>query len=429
MLQHLNSKEVTVENLASSLRKSHEISENITETVQKLIEDVKTKGNKAVFDLTLKFDKVDLTKFGLKVTKDEIKQAYEKVSEIQIQALKKTKQRIEDFESKLLKNSELQFSPVKGLTINSTFRPLESVGCYVPGGVASYPSSLLMSVVPAKVAGVKKISVCSPALPNGDLNPLLLVGADICEVDEFYRIGGVQAIASLALGTETINPVAKIVGPGNIYVTCAKIIVSHFVDIDLPAGPSEILIYADNNANPRKIALDLIAQSEHSKHSICGVVTTSKELFNNIEKEINKLIDIAPRKEIIEHSLKTHGFYLTVNSEDEAIRFVNAFAPEHLEVFTSEPEQAVKKVSSAGLILLGDTTPVAASDYSMGTNHILPTGGYAKTRSGLSVFDFCKRVNIVSCNKEGLQSLAEDTISLAEAEGLYSHAQAVKERV
>jgi histidinol dehydrogenase len=285
-----------------------------------------------------------------------------------------------------------------------------------------------MAAIPASVAGVKRIVVCSPPSQQ-DLNPLILVACDICRVSEVYRVGGAQAIAALAYGTETISPVSKIVGAGNIYVTYAKMEVSKDVAIDLPAGPSEILVLAEDGADARLIALDLAAQAEHGTSSICGLLTTSPTLIKDVEEELAKIVAEAERREVIEEALKANGFTAVAEDIDDCIDFVNEFAPEHLQILAAEPKKLAERVYSAGLILLGPHSTAAATDYGLGPNHILPTGGYAKTASGLSVIDFLKRVNIVEISLDGLKAVAEDLITVAEGEGLYGHAKSIKERL
>ncbi|MEM3382861.1 MAG: histidinol dehydrogenase [Nitrososphaerales archaeon] len=397
--------------------------------VKEIIDEVRKNGDKALINFVKKYDgvKVDIEKF--KVEKEEIDKAYESVKEDEISALKFSKRRIENFQKTLLKRLEFKwYDKEKGIWVNNLVLPIESVGCYVPGGYSPYPSSLLMAVVPAKVAKVPRIAVCSPPMSNGNLSPILLVAADICGVDEIYKIGGAHAIAALAYGTESVKPVKKIVGPGNKYVTTAKILVSKDVAIDMPAGPSEILILADDSANPHFITLDLISQAEHSPDSVCGLVTTSKELASKVIVELEKTIVNLERVEIIKKALTQNGFIVICDCIDEAIEFVNNFAPEHLEIVTKEFDKIAKQIKSSGMILLGPYSPVSASDYCIGTNHILPTGGFAKVYSNLSVIEFVKRVSVVRCSKEGLIKMVKPISMLARREGLINHAIAVEER-
>ncbi|MEM3437363.1 MAG: histidinol dehydrogenase [Nitrososphaerales archaeon] len=397
--------------------------------VKEIIDEVRKNGDKALINFVRKYDgvKVDIEKF--KVEREEIDKAYESVKEDEISALIFSKRRIEDFQKTLLKRLEFKwYDEERDVQVTNLALPVESVGCYVPGGYSPYPSSLLMAVVPAKVAKVPRIAVCSPPMSNGNLSPILLVAADICGVDEIYKIGGAHAIAALAYGTESVKPVKKIVGAGNKYVTTAKILVSKDVAIDMPAGPSEILILADDSANPHFITLDLISQAEHSPDSVCGLVTTSKELASKVIVELEKTIVNLERVEIIKKALTQNGFIVICDCIDEAIEFVNNFAPEHLEIVTKEFDKIAKQIKSSGMILLGPYSPVSASDYCIGTNHILPTGGFAKVYSNLSVIEFVKRVSVVRCSKEGLLKMMKPISILARKEGLINHAMAVEER-
>lgn len=395
--------------------------------VKPIIADVRKRGDAALVEYTKKFDRVDLAPENLRVTKQEIKEAYNSVSAKQISALKLMKKKVEAFENRLLKQANFVVED-GGVKVRSSTRPLQSVGCYVPGGRAAYPSTLIMTVVPAKVAGVPRIVVCSPPTADGKVNPLVLVAADLCKADEVYRVGGAQAVAALAYGTETIKPVRKIVGPGNKYVTMAKLLVSREVAIDMPAGPSEVLILADETADPQLVALDMISQAEHSTDSIAGLVTTSEELAENVITEVEKRASSIRRSETVVDALMKNGFIIICESVDDAVEFANVFAPEHLEVLVEKPVEVVEKVTSAGLVLLGRYSPVAASDYCVGTNHVLPTGGFSRVFSGLSVLDFVRHVNLVECSKEGLLKIKDSIEVLAEAEDLPNHFRAVEGR-
>jgi histidinol dehydrogenase len=285
-----------------------------------------------------------------------------------------------------------------------------------------------MTVVPAKVAGVSRVVMCSPPTAKGTINPLTLVAADICKVHEIYKIGGAQAIAALTYGTESIKPVKKIVGPGNRYVTMAKILVSRDIAIDMPAGPSEILILADETANSRFIALDMISQAEHGPDSIAGLMTTSDELAEDVLKELESAVPSSKRSATILNALSNHGFMIICKTISEMVRLANDFAPEHLQIVTREPERIADKVTTAGLILIGPYSPVSASDYCYGTNHVLPTSGYSHTYSGLSVLDFVKRIGVVECSKDGLLALKNMARVVSEAENLPNHYAAIEGR-
>ena len=401
--------------------------QSVERTVKAIINEVKKQGNSALIKYTKKFDRTKLDAEKLQVAIKEIENAYEAVTEEQISAIKFMKEKIETIERLILKQArtEVENNAVRVCVLP---RPIESVGCYVPGGRAAYPSTLAMAVVPAKLAGVPRIVVCSPPTTKGIVSPLMLVAADICGVDEVYRIGGVQAIAALAYGTESIRSVRKIVGPGNKYVTMAKILVSREVAIDMPAGPSEILILADESANPRFIALDMISQAEHGVDSIAGLITTSKELAEKVLCELEKIVAHAYREAIVKEALLKYGFIITCENVNEIIELANLFAPEHVEVLMREPMEVSEKVMSAGAISIGPYSPVSLSDYCVGTNHVLPTSGFGRVFSGLSALNFVKRVSVDECSMEGLSELKPYVKVLAEAEGLPNHYKAIEGR-
>jgi histidinol dehydrogenase len=396
-------------------------------SVKEIISTVRKKGDAALVEFTEKFDKTKLAAKNLQVITDEIKAAYKLVSKEQVAALKLMKDKVGALEKLTLQQWQVKTS-CEGVTVQSVLRPIESVGCYVPGGQAAYPSTLVMTAVPAKVAGVPRIVVCSPPTAQGKINPLILVAADICGVDEVYKAGGAQSIAALAYGTETIQPVKKIVGPGSKYVTMAKVLVSQDVAIDMPAGPSEVLVLADETANPKLVAADMISQAEHGADSVAGLVTTSEKLADDVCSWLGKMAISAERGKIVKKALSTHGFIITCESANQMINLANVFAPEHLEIVTRKPAEIADKIISAGLILIGPYSPVALSDYGSGTNHVLPTGGFGSSFSGLSVLDFTRRINIVESSKEGLQKLKNHVRVLTEAENLPNHFKAVEAR-
>jgi len=402
-------------------------SEQLESDVKAIINKVIKNGDAALIELTEKFDKTRLTAKNLRVKPAEIKEACQAVSEEQISALKFIKDKVSAFEKLLLKQAGTKTSN-EGITVQNVLRPIESVGCYVPGGQAAYPSTLVMTAVPAKVAGVPRIVVCSPPNAKGALNPLVLVAADICGVNEIYNVGGAQAIAALAYGTETIKPVRKIVGPGNKYVTTAKILVSKDVAIDMPAGPSEVLVLADETASPRVIALDMISQAEHSEDSVAGLITTSKKLAEEVRDWLKKMATSVDRGEIVTKALDKYGFIITCEDLDEAVELANVFAPEHVEIVTKAPMEIADRITSAGLILVGPYSPVALSDYGSGTNHVLPTGGFGHAFSGLSALDFTRRVSIVESSKDGLLSLKNHVKVMTAAENLPNHYKAIEAR-
>ncbi len=398
--------------------------------VRDIIRRVREEGDSALFDFAQKFDGVALNVDNVQVTPEEIKAAYAAVKPQQVAALKLIKNRLEVREQQVVQRETTPqlITAKEDIIAQTVYRPLESVGCYVPGGLAVYPSSLIMTATPAKVAGVKRIVVCSPTKADRPIDPLVLVAADICGVNEVYKVGGAQAIAALAYGTQTIKPVKKIVGPGNKYVMVAKTIVSQNVAIDMPAGPSEVLVLADETANPRVVAADMISQAEHTPDSTSGLITTSPELAKGVVDCLEATTATLERNEIVKKSLETYGFIITCNSTQEMIALANQFASEHLEIITSKPQEMANQINNAGLILLGPYTPVALSDYASGTNHVLPTGGFAKSFSGLSSIDFLRRVNIVKCSQTGLEQVKGAIKVLTDTEKLPNHYKAVAAR-
>ncbi len=395
-------------------------------SVKAIISQVRKTGDKALIELAEKFDKAKLTPETLRVTPEEIQEAYKTTTSEQIEALQFMKQRVSVFQKQLLSQTEVKAFN-EGIMVQTVLRPIDSVGCYVPGGQAAYPSTVIMTALPAKIAGVPRVVVCSPSNAEGKVNPLVLVAADICGVDEVYKVGGAQAIAALAYGTQTIAPVRKIVGPGSKYVTMAKMLVSTDVAIDMPAGPSEVLILADESADPRLIAFDMISQAEHGGDSVAGLITTSEKIASEVQKNLAKFATDAPRGEKVRESLEKYGFIIVCGDMDKAVELTNQFAAEHLEVITKDAS-ALAKWLVGGLILIGQYSPVALSDYGSGTNHVLPTGGFAKAFSGLSTIDFTRRVSIAECSKPGLEKAKANIKVLTDAEDLPNHYKAVEAR-
>jgi len=408
-------------------KRTRTLDESIENDVKTIVNKVAKNGDAALIEFTEKFDKTKLKAESLRVTTQEIGEAYNETSEEQISALKLMKSKVSSFERLILERIRTKTSK-DGITIQNVLRPIESVGCYVPGGQAAYPSTVVMTAVPAKIAGVPRIVVCSPPTAQGTVNPLVLVAADICEVNEVYKVGGAQAIAALAYGTETIKPVKKIVGPGNKYVTMAKVLVSKDVGIDMPAGPSEILVLADETANPQLIALDMISQAEHGADSVAGLMTISKKLAEEALFWLRKMAASADRGTIVGKALADYGFIITCKSIDEMVALANDFAPEHVEIITRNPTEIADRITSAGVILIGPYSPVSLSDYGSGTNHVLPTGGYGHAFSGLSVLDFARRVSVVESSREGLLQLKNHVKVLTEAEKLPNHYKAIEAR-
>jgi histidinol dehydrogenase len=396
-------------------------------TIESIISDVKKNGDLAVKKYEKKFGGKNTGSF--RVTLAEIKRSYSQVTKEEIQAIQLVKKLLTKTELSIKNNLKENVIKNNGVKITKLFLPISSVGCYVPGGTARYPSSLIMSVVPAKVAGVKRIVVVSPSNKQGKIDPLTLVAADICGVNEIYKMGGAQAIAALSYGTKSLPKVDKIVGPGNIFVSTAKSLVSNDVSIDMIAGPTELGIIVDNSANPDFVAADLISQAEHSEDTFCFVLTTSEKIAKDITKSVIKKINKIKRKEIVRKSLQKNGFVAVCSSENDIIRLANQLAPEHLEIITKKPKAIASKISSAGLILIGENTPSSASDYFLGSNHILPTNGFGKTRGSLSVLDFMKLDTEIECSKLALKKISKYMNALCNSEGLPNHYEAVKSRL
>jgi histidinol dehydrogenase len=402
----------------------------VFERVQRIINDVAKRGDYAIVHHTKNLDGVHLK--SLRVTDREIEDAYKSVSRQQIRSIKLIRERLRRSETIVLKHS---FKKIKtssyGVTTNRLVQPIRSVGCYIPGGKARYPSTVIMCVVPAKVAKVKRIVAISPPQKDGRVDPLTLVAADICGVNEFYKMGGAQGIAALAVGTSTIDKVDKIVGPGGVFVTVAKILASKSVSIDMVAGPTELLIYADSTSTSRLISLDIISQAEHGFETFCGLVTTSKKLAAEVIRDIELILNNRniKRAEIVRKSLKSNGFIAVAKNQSVAIEFANEIAPEHLEILSRDARTLSKKITTAGLTLLGKYTPSSASDYCLGSNHVLPTMGFGKSRSSLSVMDFVKIINIVEATSAGLNKAQWAVKEITHAEGLTNHYEAVKERL
>ncbi|MBR4244038.1 MAG: histidinol dehydrogenase [Candidatus Methanomethylophilaceae archaeon] len=395
--------------------------DQVNDTVKAIIEQVRQDGDKALIELAEKFDKVKLK--SVAVTRDEIEEAYEKVSQDIVDELENAAYNIQRFHQ-MQKPAGLWLTEVEpGITLGVKTTPLERVGCYIPGGRASYPSTVLMTAIPARVAGVDEIVMFTPA----PANPITLVAADIAGVDEIYYSGGAQAIAAMALGTESVEPVQKIVGPGNVFVTAAKMMLRDKVDIDFPAGPSEVAVLADEFADAEFVAVDLVAQAEHDPSSACLLVTSDPDLPDKVWPMMEKVINETPRKEIIEKAMNNSG-YIIADSLDLAIEIMNEIAPEHLSIQTRDPLDTLGKIKNAGSIFIGPYTPVAAGDYASGTNHVLPTAEHAKTCSGLNVMAFMKTSTVQYLTKEGLAALAPTVETLANAEGLYAHGASVKAR-
>lgn len=396
-------------------------------TVNEIIENVKANKDKAVFEYTEKFDKFELTAENIKVTREEIDEAYTKMDAKLVEVIRKAAENIKVFHMKQLRNSWFD-AKEDGTILGMKITPIEKAGVYVPGGKAAYPSSVLMNVIPAKVAGVKEIIMTTPPGADGKVNPGTLVAADIAGVDTIYKVGGAQAIAALAYGTESIPKVDKITGPGNIFVALAKKAVYGYVSIDSIAGPSEILVLADETANPRYVAADMLSQAEHDELASAILITTSKELAEKVSEEVDKFTAELSRTEIIQKSLDNYGYILLAESMEQAIETTNEIASEHLEILTKNPFDVMTKIRNAGAIFLGEYSSEPLGDYFAGPNHILPTNGTAKFFSPVNVDDFIKKSSIISYSREALEKLYKDIELFAESEGLTAHANSIKVR-
>lgn len=397
------------------------------ETVNEIIANVKSEGDKALFGYTLKFDKFALTADNIKVTRQEIDEAYRKLDSELVDVIRKSAENIRTFHTKQLRNSWFD-SREDGTILGMKITPIAKAGVYVPGGKAAYPSSVLMNVIPAKVAGVGEIIMTTPPGADGSVNPGTLVAADIAGVDTIYKVGGAQAIAAMAFGTESVPKVDKITGPGNIFVALAKKAVYGYVSIDSIAGPSEILVLADETANPRYVAADLLSQAEHDELASAILITTSEQLAEQVSAQVSQFVEQLSRSEIMRKSLDNYGYILLADNMSDALDAVNEIASEHLEILTANPFEMMTKVKNAGAIFLGEYASEPLGDYFAGPNHILPTNGTAKFFSPVNVDDFIKKTSIISYSREALEKVHKDIERFAESEGLTAHANSIKVR-
>ncbi len=395
--------------------------------VADIIEDVKTRKEEAIFAYSLKFDKCTTTKENFQVTRSEIDAAYEELDEHFIQVMKDSAANIRSYHEKQKKNSWFD-AKEDGTILGQKITPMQNVGVYVPGGKAAYPSTTLMNIIPAKVAGVSNIIMTTPAGADGKINPATLAAADIAGVDAIYKVGGAQAIAALAYGTEMIPKVDKIVGPGNIFVALAKRAVYGHVSIDSIAGPSEILVLADESATPRYVAADLLSQAEHDELASAILITTSEELAQKVSAEVDAFVKVLERREIIQKSLDNYGYILVAPDMDTAVEAANEIASEHLEILTKNPFDTMTKIRNAGAIFLGEYSSEPLGDYYAGPNHVLPTNGTAKFFSPLNVDDYVKKSSIISYSREALEKVHEDIELFARKEGLTAHANSIHVR-
>ena len=395
--------------------------------VNDIIQNVREKRDEAVFEYTLKFDGATIDQDNIRVTEEEIKEAYEQVDPKLLDVIRKALVNIRDYHTKQKQYSWFD-SDESGIILGQKVTPLKTVGVYVPGGKAVYPSSVLMNVIPAKVAGVSNIIMTTPCGKDGKVYPSTLVAAKEAGVDAIYKVGGAQAIAALAFGTESIPKVDKIVGPGNIYVALAKKAVFGYVSIDSIAGPSEIMVLADETANPRFVAADLLSQAEHDEMASAILVTTSETLAEQVSVEVDEFVEVLSRKEIIQKSLDNYGYILVADTMQDAIDTVNEIASEHLELVTKNPFETMTKIRNAGAIFIGEYSSEPLGDYFAGPNHVLPTNGTAKFFSPLGVDDFIKKSSTISYSREALEPVYKDIVQFAECEKLTAHANSIRVR-
>lgn len=420
-------KETQTNILENLLKRSPNSYGEFESRVNDIIQNVREKRDEAIFDYTLKFDGAVINKDNIRVTEDEIKEAYEQVDPKLLDVIRKALVNIRDYHAKQKQYSWFD-SDESGIILGQKVTPLKTVGVYVPGGKAVYPSSVLMNVIPAKVAGVSNIIMTTPCGKDGKVYPSTLVAAKEAGVDQIYKVGGAQAIAALAFGTESIPKVDKIVGPGNIYVALAKKAVFGYVSIDSIAGPSEIMVLADETANPRFVAADLLSQAEHDEMASAILVTTSEALAERVSVEVDKFVETLSRKEIIRKSLDNYGYILVADTMQDAIDTVNEIASEHLELVTKNPFEVMTKIRNAGAIFIGEYSSEPLGDYFAGPNHVLPTNGTAKFFSPLSVDDFIKKSSIISYSREALEPVYKDIVQFAECEKLTAHANSIRVR-
>ncbi len=429
IVRRMNLDETSMENILENLlKRSPNQYGAYQDKVDKILGEVRIKGNEALFAFTEEFDGAKLSAENIRVTGEEIKEAYSLVEDSLIEVMKKSIANIRGFHEKQLRNSWIE-TREDGVILGQRITPLESVGVYVPGGKAAYPSSVLMNIIPARVAGVKRIVMTTPPGADGRVNnPATLVAADLAGATEIYKAGGAQAIGALAYGTESIKKVAKICGPGNIFVALAKKTVYGYVSVDSIAGPSEILVLADETANPRYVAADLLSQAEHDELASAILVTTSVELAERVEKEIEGFLKSLSRAEIIRKSLDHYGYLLVAQDMETAIHAANEIASEHLEILTKNPFDTMTRIKNAGAIFLGEYSSEPLGDYFAGPNHVLPTNGTAKFFSPLNVDDFVKKSSLISYSREALEPVHKDIIQFAEAEQLTAHANSIRVR-
>jgi histidinol dehydrogenase len=424
----INSDQINEETLTKYIPRTSTQFDSIQDSVISIIRSVKERGDNAILEFTEKYDNVGLNTEEIQVTEEEISEAYEKTDKALIKAIQHAKENLIKFHKAQMRE-DWSIEVEKGVIAGQIYRPLEDLGIYIPGGRAVYPSTVLMIAAPAHVAGISEIIMCSPPQKDKKIDSAILIAANEFQIKKIYKVGGAQAIAAMAYGTETIPKVHKVIGPGSIWVNAAKQLLSNIIAIDSPAGPSEILIIGDESANPNYVIVDFLSQIEHDPDNIGIIVSYSEHLITQIKDSIEDFIKNSKRRDIIEKSLVNNSLIIRAKNLEDCVRISNLIAPEHLEILTKEPDELVKKIINAGAIFLGPFSPVSLGDYCAGTNHVIPTGGSAKTFSGLNLYDFLKTIDVLNCKREGLEKLSSTAIKLAEFEGLTTHKRSIEERL
>lgn len=427
-LKIVNSDELNEETIHRYIPRNEGQLDSIRKSVNSIIQKVKEKGDKALINLTQEYDGVKLASNEIQISKEEISEAYKIIDKSLLQAIHKAKENLVKF-NEAQKREDWSIEIAKGVIAGQVYRPLETIGIYIPGGRAIYPSTVLMIAAPAYVAGIKEIIMCSPPQKNRKIAPEILVAANEFKIDKIYKLGGAQAIAAMAYGTETVPKVQKVIGPGNKWVNAAKQLLSNIIAIDAPAGPSEVLIIADEFADPNYVIVDFISQIEHDPDNVGIIVSESEDLINHIISSIEQYVKDSKRSTIVEQAMNNNSIIIKAENLEDCVRVSNLIAPEHLEILVENPNVLVKEIKNAGAIFLGPYSPIPLGDYCAGTNHILPTGGAAKKYSGLNLNDFLKTIDVLNCDKEGLKNLSKTAIKLAEFEGLDGHKRSIEERL
>ncbi|MHA2280922.1 MAG: histidinol dehydrogenase [Promethearchaeota archaeon] len=427
-IKEINSDKINEGTLKNFIPRSTTQIESVQDSVVSIIQEVRESGDEAIIKFTKNFDNVELSSKQIQVTEKEISEAYKSTDTNLIRAIQYARENLIKFHKAQVREDWL-IEIEKGVTAGQIYRPLEMLGIYIPGGRAIYPSTVLMIAAPAYVAGIKEIIMCSPPQENNKIAAAILVAANEFGIKKIFKVGGAQAIAAMAYGTETIPKVQKVIGPGSIWVNTAKQLLSNIIAIDSPAGPSEILIICDESANPNYVIVDLLSQIEHDPDNIGIIVSDSDFLIKQIKESIDEYVRNSERRVIIEKALINNSLIIRAEDTEDCIRISNLIAPEHLEILTKEPNNILKKIVNAGAIFLGPFSPVSLGDYCAGTNHVLPTGGNAKIYSGLNLYDFLKTIDVLKCEREGLVKLSSTAITLSEFEGLFSHKRSIEERL